>query len=332
MSQPASGLRRALGLPVPLEGWRRVGGHAWAVHLPELEYMADRPICPRISFVVVYEDGVPLPGPHALHAEIRELGDGRFVHWGEYLVLSASDNSDPSCNERRYTFSRAWWLYRRHYGCWPVTGARPGLRLEPVNFQVLDARNEAIERDLAHTLDVVDSYLLHLPGGTEQLRGATVVEVGPGHNLGTALCLAGLGARVAVVDRFPPAWDEVYHPRLYTALSDCIWGHRPDWDSVPLQTVVQHGGHDPVVTCHACAVESLDSIPSASVDVVLSNAVIEHSFDLEAAVAELARVTRPGGWGVHQFDHRDHRNFGRPLEYLLMSDDRFETMFEELHG
>ena len=98
-------IRRWLGLPVPLGGFWRVGGHAWAVHLPELEYLADRPMFPRISFVVVYEDGVPLPSPHTLQAEIREIGDGRFVHWGEHLRMinhdrwrSLGEMPGPACS------------------------------------------------------------------------------------------------------------------------------------------------------------------------------------------------------------------------------------------
>ena len=325
-------IRRWPGLPVPLEGFWRVGGHAWAVHLPELEYMADRPLFPRMSFVVVYEDGAPLRSPHALHAEIRGPGDGRFVHSGENLVFSASDNSDPSCNGRHYTYSRAWWLYRRHYGRWPVTGARRGLRLEPVNFQVLDSRDEAIARDVDYTLQVVDAYLAMLPADVGGLSRAAVLEIGPGHNLGTALCLASLGARVTVVDRYPPSWDEVYHPRLYTALHERLSSERPGWDPEPMRMVVANASHEPVVRCVAAGAESMTTVSDASMDLTVSNAVLEHCVDLQAAMAELARVTRPGGLGIHQVDHGDHRDRSRPLEYLVMSDDRFETMFEELHG
>ena len=324
--------RRWSGLPVPLEGSWRVGGHAWAVHLPGLEYMADRPMFPRMSFVVVYEDGVPLSGPHALHAEIRELGDGHFVHWGEYLVYSTSDNSDPSCNGRRYTYSRAWWLYRRHFGRWPVTGAQRGLKLEPVNYRVIDSRDEAIARDVDYTLQVIDASLAMLPADVGTLRGAAVLEIGPGHNLGTALCLASQGARVTVVDLYPPAWDEQYHPRLYNALHERLCSERPDWDPEPIRTVVENASHEPVVRCIATGVEAMPTVSDASMDLTLSNAVLEHCADLRAAVVELARVTRPGGLGVHEVDHRDHRNRNRPLEYLLMSDDRFESLFEALHG
>jgi SAM-dependent methyltransferase len=331
MSEPVA-IRRWLGLPVSLpEPWS-VGGHAWAVHLPELAYMADRPSFPRVSFVVVYEDGSPLSSPHAPLNEIRELGGGRFAHWGEHLVFSASDGSDPRSNGRRYSLSRAWWLYRRHYRSWPVTGVARTPRSEPVNFRVRDSRDEAVARDVHYALQVAEGYLSTLPGGEAALKGSAVLEIGPGHNLGSALCLAALGAQVMVVDPFPPAWDAQYHPRLYAALRDRLARERPGWDTVPIRKVIETASHESVLRMVTAGAESMAEVPDASMDLALSNAVLEHSADLSAAAVELARVTRPGGLGIHQVDHGDHRDRDRPLEYLLIPDDRFERMFAEVHG
>jgi hypothetical protein len=48
--------------------------------------------------------------------------------------------------------------------------------------------------------------------------------------------------------------------------------------------------------------------------------------------ASYHRITRSGGYGIHQVDFRDHRDFSRPLEYLLLGADDFERMFAERHG
>jgi hypothetical protein len=56
------------------------------------------------SRISVYEDGVPLPHPHADHLRIREQGQGAFSHWGSAIYLSTSDNSDPRTNGRTYTY------------------------------------------------------------------------------------------------------------------------------------------------------------------------------------------------------------------------------------
>ena len=55
------------------------------------------------SQLLLYEDGKPLGPAHALHADIRRLGRGRYSHWTRNgLYMSASDNSDPRTNGRKY--------------------------------------------------------------------------------------------------------------------------------------------------------------------------------------------------------------------------------------
>jgi SAM-dependent methyltransferase len=65
-------------------------------------------------------------------------------------------------------------------------------------------------------------------------------------------------------------------------------------------------------------------IPPNSVDLVVSNSVLEHLPDVDAAIAELARVTRPGGYGIHLVDVVDHRVYQdptlHPLEFLTIAD------------
>lgn len=66
--------------------------------------------------------------------------------------------------------------------------------------------------------------------------------------------------------------------------------------------------------------------PSDSVDVILSNAVLEHLENHPKAFSEFFRVTKARGLGFPQVDFRDHRSFERPLEHLLMSREKFERV------
>jgi len=70
------------------------------------------PIPPRIpsdesglSALTLFEDGRPLGPAHAVHDDIRQLGGGRYSHWGAWLYFSASDGSDPRTNGRIYSFA-----------------------------------------------------------------------------------------------------------------------------------------------------------------------------------------------------------------------------------
>ena len=60
----------------------------------------------RISTLRIFEDGLELATAHTPHQTIRDFGEGRFSHWEKNLYFSASDNSDPRTNGKKYTFLR----------------------------------------------------------------------------------------------------------------------------------------------------------------------------------------------------------------------------------
>jgi len=134
--------------------------------------------------------------------------------------------------------------------------------------------------------------------------------------------LAALGARrVMALDPTLPPWREDWHPCLMRALAR--------------QTRLAHWPVDPAVFAKAArkgpksvgivvAEQGIETLPPSwrgTADFVFSHAVMEHFEDVPAAIAGMGAVSRPGAIGVHQVDFRDHRDFNRPLEFLLMSDD-----------
>ncbi|MGE0039836.1 MAG: hypothetical protein AB7H88_00860 [Vicinamibacterales bacterium] len=82
------------------------GGHGYRVRLDGSVEEGDTMAAPRRSRLYLTEDGRPLGAPHAPHTSIRFDGAGRFSHWGRDLYMSASDNSDPNTNGRRYELRR----------------------------------------------------------------------------------------------------------------------------------------------------------------------------------------------------------------------------------
>ncbi len=57
------------------------------------------------SVLKIFENGVQLNPAHSSHADIRNIGKGRFSHWGNELYFSASDNTSPKTNGRTYTYT-----------------------------------------------------------------------------------------------------------------------------------------------------------------------------------------------------------------------------------
>jgi hypothetical protein len=82
-----------------LSGFEQNGGYCWT-SIISIEPLSD---LENISALRVFEDGKPLPTPHAPHDDILALGAGRFSHWGPKVYFSTTDNSDPNTNGRQYT-------------------------------------------------------------------------------------------------------------------------------------------------------------------------------------------------------------------------------------
>lgn len=71
--------------------------------MPELSASADRLDDNARSSIVVYENDRPLGPAHTVpHSEIATMGHGRFSHWNDVIVFSASDNTDANSNGRGY--------------------------------------------------------------------------------------------------------------------------------------------------------------------------------------------------------------------------------------
>lgn len=203
----------------------------------------------------------------------------------------------------------------------------------PLNLQMRNASSDALLEDVRYAVQVANGYLRWLPESHKNVREKVVLELGPGFNFGSALLLACCGAKVIVADRFLTPWDEHYHPQFYSLLKDWIRGNMSEADVTPLERILSDGGYCPESIRHySCAIEVLSGIPDSSVDIVYSNAVLEHLYDPEAAFRSLARVSKPGALGLHQVDFRDHKMLDRPLEFLLWSNAEFAKKFEECHG
>jgi hypothetical protein len=86
----------------PLSDFRHDQGFSWVARVPGLKAYADGPDAPVRSPLVVLEDDRALGPAHTSHAAIRVHGGGSYSHWHERVFLSASDNSNPNSNGRRY--------------------------------------------------------------------------------------------------------------------------------------------------------------------------------------------------------------------------------------
>jgi len=286
-------------------------GFCWISDLPQYEDLADNAENISRSRLVLYEDGRPLGPANSSHSDIRAKGDGRFAHWTDKLYFSTPDNSDPNENGRTYTiaFSPEDWLGR------------------------FPEKQKKIREAVAYSLKVAKDHLSRLPEQPGFLHGKTVMELGPGNDLGVAMVILGHGARAIIIDKYLLEWDDSFHPYFYKMFLASARAVFPKMDTSPIEEVIRNKRHAaPNLECHKCGLEEVDFLPDECVDVSFSNAVFEHFYDPELACKELFRLTKLDGFAFHQIDFRDHRNLGRPLEYLTLRDDEFQVLFNSIQG
>lgn len=104
MTALASTTSTSTSLTVDLTGLKSDGGYAYKIGYP-LSKSGDSNEQPTVSTLRLFENGVELKPPHSVHQDIRDYGKGRFSHWGTELIFSASDNTNPAANGRKYTYT-----------------------------------------------------------------------------------------------------------------------------------------------------------------------------------------------------------------------------------
>jgi hypothetical protein len=78
-------------------------GYGYALK-ENLGFAGDDSLHPARSSLLLFEDQRPLGGPHSKLEDIRQVGRGRFRHWGNTLHFASLDNSDPRTNGHKYYF------------------------------------------------------------------------------------------------------------------------------------------------------------------------------------------------------------------------------------
>jgi len=88
---------------VTLSNLKSDGGFAYKAY--NIAGTGDSNTQPTVSTLKLYENGVELGPAHSVHQNIRDVGKGAFSHWGTALIFSASDNTNPATNGRKYTYT-----------------------------------------------------------------------------------------------------------------------------------------------------------------------------------------------------------------------------------
>ena len=175
-----------------------------------------------------------------------------------------------------------------------------------------------------------------LLGDPAWIRGKVIAEIGPGMSFGMGIVALALGARRSVlVDREQYVTHDARGAAAHRALLDLIPSWIPDAD--PRYRTCMHIDGDAVVPdgrtlLYAIAPAERLPLADGSVDLLVSHSTLEHIRHLDAAVAEFARITAPGGKNVHQVDLSDHLDPANPLRMLGLSARAWDLIASHRRG
>lgn len=177
--------------------------------------------------------------------------------------------------------------------------------------------------DPAYVRGVFNSHVTRA-GLDGLLQGKTVLEIGPGEGVGTALLAYAYGAQAILMDDGRHAGADL---APYRALAESL---AREGLGVP-QLDGQAGLDGLLRVCNARyltqGLESWADLADNSVDLIFSQAVLEHVrlADFDRLLGECRRVLRPGGACSHRIDLSDH--LGGGLNNLRFSHDGWESDF-----
>lgn len=192
-----------------------------------------------------------------------------------------------------------------------------------------------IDRDLTasvkYSQDVFEKYFrfLAVKDIPAFLNGKTVIEIGPGNTVTVAFLFLAYGAkRVFCFDRFPLVQDMQKNKLIAIRLLEIL----PDTQRECLSKIISFNAKGTIQwdSTHLYYLHNkrkLIAIQDETVDLVVSNAVLEHVSDLEELFREMARTMKPGAVMVHAADLGPHQlDIRTPLDFLTIPEWLWKIM------
>lgn len=212
---------------------------------------------------------------------------------------------------------------------------RTGVKQDQIGQGSFERPLDEVPAALRRIDDLFAGTLRHVGLTPEDMTGRSVLEVGPGDNIGVALRFVAAGARdVVSIDKFVPLQNTTFHRQLYLALREELSAvERERFDQAidlsqqvqlrdgPLHYVYGRGVDDPRA-----------QLGRDRFDLITSNAVLEEVYDIDGTMAALDAALRPGGVQMHKIDLSDYGMFTKhgfhPLEFLTVPDSVYRLMVE----
>ena len=217
-----------------------------------------------------------------------------------------------------------------------------GCQIQTALQHALDVHNNRVSRKRYR--DIFGAYYEYIGPPRPPVQGATIIDLGCGsiNPFGLLFLFLMLGARRGIAIDLDPIQDMSSSVKT---LADCaammlidpiqLVGNYP----ITREQVLQNIDSFDLAKMNAGDSAGIDlerlsyrqepivalPLPDGEADLVISNAVLEHIESVDVTIAEMARITRKGGFGIHVIDGSDHRRYTNvtchPVDFLAVADN-----------
>jgi len=191
------------------------------------------------------------------------------------------------------------------------------------------------DRCIAYDERVVDEWLRELSrygGGDRSLEGQSVLELGPGSDLGVGLLLLAHGASrysACDVNNLVARAPQSFYDALFAKLAATVG--EPQVRTLHAELDRQRSGQPSQLNYVVQPdFDLVAAVGRASIDRVFSQAAFEHFEDIGAVVRQLTEVCRPGATIVAEIDLKTHSRWIRdkdPNNIYRYSDSLYRTFW-----
>lgn len=184
-----------------------------------------------------------------------------------------------------------------------------------INNSILYAQNK-----FSHYLD-----LIRKSDENFKLKNKRILEIGPGDNLLIAFIFLLNGAKeVYLIDKFHKPLDDLYDLDLlkhYLKTFSYLYSDYTLKNIDSLKNRIKYFPNTPF--------ENFDKLNRNTIDLILSNAVLEHLLDVETAIKMMKFLLKDSGLSIHHIDLRDHLHL---LDKCFLDFLKFSPRFWKYFG
>ncbi len=166
-----------------------------------------------------------------------------------------------------------------------------------------------------------------------EIEGRTVLELGPGDNIGALLLFIADGAsRAWACDKFYSEHDKEHEKKIYLRLREGLNdGQKRRFDGAVDLSGELKFNEEKVSYAYGVGAQDADTlVPPGSIDILVSRGVLQEVYEIDRAMAGIDRLVAPGGIMLHKIDLRDYGMFSsvgfHPREFLTVSDTFYHWM------